>query len=1105
MRRNIRFVGTILLLLAACVAGIAQTVSGDLTGTIYDQSGATVPGATITARNTQTGVDSTTKSTNTGEYRIANLAVGTYTVTVTAAGFSKAEVKGVQVELNKANTNNIKLDVGQSVETVEVTSSSATIDTTTAQVQNTFQSAQVMDLPTASSGSGVINLSLLNAGVASSGGIGVGTGPSVGGQRPRNNNFTIEGIDNNDTSVTGPLVNVPNDAVQEFTVLQNQFTPDFGHSSGGQFNQVVKSGGNEIHGMAYEYLGNRNLNAADNLSFIEQNPLHPRFDDNRFGGNIGGPIRKNKLFFFANYEYEPVGLSGSGGTVFAPTAAGYSALAGIPGINQTSLGILKQYLGTAATAVSPADTPGEAYPIVGPGNQGLGAVAKGVTIPLGQLSVNAPSFKNYERAVASFDDTISEKDSLRFRFILNRSGAIDTAASLSTFYTTTPANSYIATISEFHSFAPNLMNEFRAGYNRYYYSTPAGNFTWPGLDQFPNINIFELGVQLGPDGNAPQYGTQNTYQLTDNVTWTHGNHSFKFGFDGNKLISPQSFTQRSRGDYEWDYLSDFLFDYYPDYLAQRSVGSSIFYGDRILAGMYMNDSWKVKPNLTINLGLRYEYETVSHSKQLQTLNAISSVPGLVTFGAPQPDPHDFMPRIGIAYSPGTSGRTSIRGGFGINYDVLYDNQGLNAKPPQSATTADVTGLDLGGFLAHGGIPGNVAGGPALSQAAARAGTGGYYDLHDTRPRSIQWNIGVQHVFAKNYTVESRYLGTRGVHLSVQDQINRIPVVTAANALPVYFSAPTQATLNGLTSTLASLNSALGAGANNKPAWLAAGFTSPVTAYEPWGNSTYHGWANQFNRRFDNGLQFQAAYTFSHNIDDSTADVFSTYLTPRRAQDSNNLRAERASSALDHRNRLTVEVLYDVHPFTNSNWLLKNIVGNWTLAPVYTYQTGTWYTVQAGPDSNLNGDSAPDRAILNPSGDPNAGSGTKALTNSAGATVAYLVTNPNAGYVATPKGALANVGRNTMRLHPIDDVDITVSKNLSLGKENVRSLRFEGRFFNIFNHPQYAGGFINDVAPVGFTDTTSHNFLIPSTSIFNQPSQAFSSNPRNIQLSAKFTF
>ncbi len=181
---------------------------------------------------------------------------------------------------------------------------------------------------------------------------------------------------------------------------QNQFSPEFGHSSGGQFNQVLKSGGNTFHGAAFEYFENRNLNAADNLSAVDANPLHPRFDSNRFGGNVGGPVKKNKLFFFVDYEYNPIGSSASAGAILAPTAAGYSTLSGISGINKNSLSILQQYLGTAGSAVSAASVGG--YPIVGPSYEaGNPAGHTGVSIPIGQISFNPPSFSNNEYAVAN--------------------------------------------------------------------------------------------------------------------------------------------------------------------------------------------------------------------------------------------------------------------------------------------------------------------------------------------------------------------------------------------------------------------------------------------------------------------------------------------------------------------------------------------------------------------------------------------------------------------------------------------------------------------------------------------------------------------------------
>ena len=215
----------------------------------------------------------------------------------------------------------------------------------------------------------------------------------------------------------------------EFTFLQNQFAADFGHSSGGQFNQVVKSGTNQFHGSAYEYFINRDLQAADNLNAVEGIPLHPRFDDNRFGGTFGGPIKKNKLFFFVNYEYNPIGTIGSTGTVCAPTAAGYTTINGIPGINQTNLSSVAEVSGHGCGGITrrrPAAT--APIPWLGPEMRALnGPSPTGVSIPIGLVPVTSPAYTNNEFAVGSVDYNISDTDSLRGRFILNRTGSIDTS------------------------------------------------------------------------------------------------------------------------------------------------------------------------------------------------------------------------------------------------------------------------------------------------------------------------------------------------------------------------------------------------------------------------------------------------------------------------------------------------------------------------------------------------------------------------------------------------------------------------------------------------------------------------------------------------------
>jgi hypothetical protein len=310
-------------------------------------------------------------------------------------------------------------------------------------------------------------------------------------------------------------------------------------------------------------------------------------------------------------------------------------------------------------------------------------------------------------------------------------------------------------------------------------------------------------------------------------------------------------------------------------------------------------------------------------------------------------------------------------------------------------------------------------------------------------------------------------------------------------------------LNGLSSTLAKLNSTYENGGYILPQYLNAGFESLITSYTPQGNSTYHGLATQVNRRFHNGMQFIGSYTWSHNIDDSTAEVFSTVTTPRRAQDAQNLRAERANSALDHRQRFSFAMVYDVPFFKQGSWFMKNVAGNWEIAPIVTYQTGTLATVQSVSDANLNADNAGDRAVINPAGTVNIGSGVTELKNSNGDVVAYLANNPNARYIQAQPGMLPNGARNTEHLNPTDNLDLSIHKRVNLTERF--KLELAGRFVNFLNHPQYIGDRLSDVMSKGYTGAQVRNFLNPADTSFYRPDLVFSSNPRSTTISAKITF
>jgi hypothetical protein len=1131
----------------------AQATGGTIVGTVIDSTGAAVANADVEARSVGTNVAATAKTGDSGLYRFDNLLPGAYKITAKASGF-KTISQTADVQVSRTFSLNLTLVPGSTSETIEVSGAPPLIDAATPDIGTTYETDTLRSIPTAGAGAlGVINLSLLQSGVGSSGGLGAGTGPSVSGQRPRNNNFTVEGIDENDKGVTGPTMYVPNDAVGNFTILQNQFSPEFGHSTGGQFNTSILSGTNSFHGTAYEFFQNRNLNAIDNAILLTTSPgtapKNPRFDENRFGGQIGGPIFKNKLFFFVNYERTPIGEASTPAAVSAPTSAGYTQLAAIvtaAGGNATNIGALQNWA-VAPTGGTPLLVCDIAVPFGAcPDGTQTPFVNHQVPIDSGTLPIQAPFFKNNSDLTTSMDYNLSDRDQIRGRYVYNKLTKIDNVATLPVFYTNVAIPSHLVSLAEFHTFTSALSNELRVGYMRTGFNYVVGNQTFlPTLDAFPNLTMDDLGLNVGPDPNAPQYSQQNLYQAVDNVTLIKGAHTLKFGVEGRKYISPQKFIQRSRGDYEWATLSDFAYDQDPlqdgDF-AERSFGNVGYSGDQYAVYWYGNDIWKATRHLSLNFGLRYEFTSIPYGWTQQTLNSISDVPGLIHFGSPQAPKKDFMPRVGFAYSPGENGKMSIRGGFGLGYDVLYDNIGVLSRPPQIGSTVDCPQTcTQNAFLANGGIPfQNLSGVTVLDQQTARLSTSAFLPDSVKYPYGESWNIGVQRTFGSNYTAEVRYVGTRGVNLNVQNRINVQPIVTPTNFLPTFIAgcnaacqtlqasttAPGQTTLATLTAQVNNLDWM-------PPAYLNGGFgdlntdavctvppcSTNIVAFEPWGASTYHGLQAQLEHRMSNGMFFQAAYTFSHMIDNSTADFFSTVIAPRRPQDFQNLPNERANSLLDHRQRFTLSLVYDTQWYNHSpNWFMKNIVGNYQITPVYFYETGQWATIQSERDVNLNQDNAGDRVILNPAGVSNRGSDVSAIVNQSGDTVGYFATDPTARYIRGGAGALTTSGRSTFASPAINNLDLGVSKGFKFGER--MEFRFGLLAINALNHPQYTTGFVSQADSVSDTSAGQRNVISPAAAnvapqsvglinfpngIFGNFKAAFPSNARTLALNAHFSF
>jgi hypothetical protein len=1150
-----RAIGVAVFALACLFNAQGQVTTGSVRGVISDPNGAAVTNAKVTITKKSTAISTTTQTSGSGQFDFNNLPLGNdYEVTVEAANFKTLTLSDVKVQLNQITDLSAQLTIGAIGESVTVTSGGTElVDTTTANLSKSFSERQVVELAQTSFGGafggGVNNLALIAPNVSSSGGVGVGSGGSIGGQRPRNNNFMVDGVDNNDKSVTGPQIYVSPEVVAEFSLLQNQFSAEFARSNGGQFLTVTKSGSNDYHGSVYGFARNRYLNALDTRQiedgFVREKNVPgtqfmPRYDSFRGGANLGGPIYlpkfgegmpdlwsgKNKLFFFTSYERLHVGFGAVPGGITGLTSAGVATVAGTPGVSATNLSIYRQFVPVAAT--NNAGTIG--FCRVRPDVNGNCAAANLVQLPVGTIELPPqPQFNKQNNFVLNIDFTQNTKTQHHTRWNQTDNYGVGLAG-LPIFNEPVPNKQRLFSYTFLHTFTNNLANETRLAYRRSDGSNlVTTSFSFPGLDTtFPNITLEDIGVIIGPPGNYPQTGVENNYQIVNNVTYTTGNHSLKFGGDFRKIITPQTFTQRSRGDYDYSESQFYFYDLTPDFVAQRSVGDVVYYGDQKILYAFAQDDWRVRPNLTLNLGVNFSYQQLPEGTKLQALNSIASVPGLIDFHAPTAQTKNFGPRVGFAYSPnfeggllgrvlGRDGTSSIRAGFSMAYDYIFDNLYILSLPPQAQQTIDQTGPPYApNYLANGGIR-NVLQPTGNNPAAARAATASFIDDQEV-PYSLTWTGSFQRQFKKDYSVEFRYIGTRGIHLLTQNRINRQNKVgNGLSGLPTFFSRPSQAQLDALTLNLDQIN----ARSNFEPRFLAAGFTNPgsIVGFLSNGNSTYHGASAQLIRRFSQGVQLTAAYTWSHLIDDTTAEVNSTVLSPRRVEDFQNLRADRADSALDRRHRFVTSFIYEVPFLRNSNnQFVRSVVGGWSFAGTYTAEAGEKATVLSGIDSNLNGDAAADRAIRNPNGVRGTGSTVTALcriaacgTVGAGPVVGYLADNPNAEYIRTGLGAISNSARNTLQLPGINNLDFSVFKNFHLGES--RKIQIRADFFNAFNHPQYIPGSPNDVQPVATVAVGQVNTLTPATlsvgnpgaATFNRADRVFLSNSRLLQLALRFDF
>jgi hypothetical protein len=1094
-------------------AVFAQRLDGSLRGEVKDASGAVIPGAQVTALNESTGVSQETITSSAGIYLFPNLLVGKYTVTIQAPAFKKLVLKNVQVLANQVSDAAATLEIGDISVMMVVVGGGERISTTSSQTGGSIEQRAVVDLPNPVMGGNPLNLALTFPNTTSQGGGVLGEGGSVGGNRPHSNNFTIDGVDNNDVATTGSLQPVIQDAVAEFNLLTNQFSAEFGHSTAGQFNIITKSGTNGLHGSAFYYGQNRNLNAGDNLvdAAIRRGdiPGKPRFDLNRAGATIGGPAIRNRLFLFGAYQFQNLGRAATGVSVFTPTQAGLATLNSMAASPQVR-DLLAQLPAASSSTRS--------------------VLVNGQTIPVGTYQAFAPDYGTYHDYQANADADLGMHQ-LRGRFLSSRYRApnVNYSLPLPEFTGALSQDSNKVAFIDNWTLSSRLVNDFRSSYSRF-----VQRLGVPGqFSGFPNVAIDDLGLNYGPEPNSPQSRIQNVYQWLDTLNFIAGRHQFKAGAEMRHWIAPQNFLPYSRGQWDYATLSELVNDLVPTGLnsAMRGAGSGFFAGNQSAVYGFLQDDFKAGANLTLNLGLRYEYTTNPRDAALQELNAIASVPGLFDFRAPKTDKNNFAPRFGFAYAPkfdsgflkkvfGEAGRSSLRGGFATAYDVNFQNLITNRLPPQ-LQTLQTPSLSCAmanqpfwcgtgkGFLAGGGLlQVNV---PPTAQKDARSATQSYM-VDQRAPKTMTWSLSFQRELGREWSLELRYLGTRGLNLPVQARLNAITVFEdhPELALPTYFSNSDVPATVPLT-------------APTRAAFLAArdlrygslGFDGGfITAFEPIGNSIYHAGSVEINRRFGQGLFAKANYTFSRAIDDSTNEFSSSTVNPRRAQNPYDMANERGLSTLDMPHKFSLSWLWEMPKPHGDGFLLRHMLAGWQLNGTYFAQSGQPITALSGADANGDQDSAPDRAVVNPNGtlmagtgvnyvlrDPTTGAASISPTSPGNSrVVGYVAKNPSAIFVTAQAGTISTAGRNTIRTPGQNNWNLSIFKNTYVAEGKYFQFRIE--LFNAFNHRQYSLGlgtyqqFVNNALSSSYANVSSLNFLNATQ---------FSGGNRVVQYALKFMF
>lgn len=1050
----------------------AQFVRGSIVGTISDESGAVIPGAEITLQNTSTNETKTFTTDAAGSYNFAALLPGLYHIDVKKTGFKSQTVSEIRLEVNQTARVDVKLPIGDVGERIEVSASAVLLKTDTSEIGHVVTNKQIVELPL--NGRDYLQLARLIPGVipsragATAGQKGVSRSVNSIGARDTSVSFLLDGVDTNDVSFQTPSVTPSIDAIQEFKVLQNAYSAEFGRGAT-QILTALRSGTNEFHGSLFEFLRNDKLSTR---SFFQPSQPAP-LKQNQFGGTFGGPILKDRTFFFVNYEGQRIRTAGTSFTL-VPTPAEFAG-----DFSASGRDIYDPLTFDAATRTR-QQFPGNRIPAnriselakkvaaLYPAPNYTGLVGRNYARDVGQINDNNQGNVRVDHRITgndSFFARYSILDSFRTRYaLLPYSGTVDDIRGQN------------AALNWVHTFSGSLINETRLGFNRNRYLTPPDSSPSanPASDLFgltnttsnpgsqfgiPQFGLANGFAGLGPGSQFPQNAITQTWQLVDNITYIRGAHTLRTGIDFRRTRLTQlvanndrgsfnftgQFTSRDNGAATGSSAADLILGFPQS--AAAGVGDQLAHNYNELYSAYFQDDWKVSQQLTINLGIRYEYITPWKEKLDRytildfadpkgrlllagTNKAFVPGQGVVDSGGPvlprgivDPDKNNWAPRVGVAWRP--LAKTVIRAGGGIFYDVQEGNEAQFLRN-------NVPLFFVQNYTADPFVPNLRLDNLFPPVTSLPTGTIQPFTLSTLRtPYVSQWNFNIERELMSNLLFEVGYVGSKGTHLLRRtnfQQWDGILVKDPANPTP-----------------------------------LAARVRYPnfsptvIIGSENGGSSTFHGLITKLERRFASGFQFLASYTYSRAIDDA-ASSSNFDGSPSNAQCRCDLRGNKGPSAYDLTHRAIVSFNYEL-PFgqgkrlLNSKGAMDKLVGGWQLNGIVSAQSGPPFQINTqGDNANIGtgaGSGTPQR--------PNVVAGqfdgidTGADIKRRGVDPGTYYFNP-AAFAMPPLFRLGNLGKNTMRGPGFSNWDLSLFKNTAITERFVTQFRAE--FFDAFNQSQF---------------------------------------------------